>query len=829
MPTKLQDKPHSIYDDENKPEGEGWYSEKKANPGEIADLEENFKADSAKPEDLPDGHPDKNSPSESGSVNTLTSSKPVKLTAKIKNLSKKKLLSGSIISIVVVTMVALFTFLLPIARLEAIFANVNQRAFTFAGAAVENRLGYLMERYMVSYTINLDSCRAARSVNCRAPIKSGGITAQMFNGWRDARIETKFMQNFNIQFESFDRSPDGSSRWRMIDSRTGQQIRVNSAGQLTGGPFEAGRRQFGKDMRLFLRNNTAWYQVMQRKSVRKYLARKHDVRLWCFLACQARDNYDRDIADAKTRWRYRFVDRFVYPFSAKMGLYLDCLSGSNPNRCSTENIRANGVDRSRLSDADAEKLINNLNSNQNQSLSRFLFSDLAEKYLARVGGQRVLNLIPIAGQIYLLAWVINTVDNLQTALDNGDLSRMAADINAAQYIEVYQGMRSDSDALKLGKLSVEEVGVLVESLEGGEQSLVLQAYNGTPDNQLKRNYGPNGYICQNGEPIQPGELVCEEKKVARTFAIEEIRQNWAVNLAANASFSLYQAIAKPVVQPILDGIEFLSDFIIGGFLNLAISAIEAAPGGAAAIAWLQEKGTAAITWAFEKIFPLPVTPDSPGREHMDAIHAGGEVAAMEYAKGGYTEDDKPYGLGGVELTEEQMVAILVDHYEQERFAFENESLFTRVVSLDYNNSLANQFFTDVPINGPGRTMQNIASLPFKSAFSVVGNIGSLFRKPVSAETWAERQAYLNPFGISRYGYPSGHPALTIDPESLTPEVCEGYRAARELAMTDEDVTGFESHAIADPCLLELSVIESGGALFMDENFNVDTLLDTGAN
>jgi hypothetical protein len=357
MALDTKNRPGSQYDD-------GWKSKQSHTPSPEG-LQNQFDAPSATDENLPANHPSRkalspddlqNAEQSSGTPDTgKTSQAEVGLFKDSKQDSEKKgflgklsgrqkAVGGGVVGAFVVTVVSIFMLFTPILRLEHYLQTINQRAFAFAASAVEARLGHLMERYMVSYTINLQRCGAVRSIDCRAPVGGAGMTNNLFRAWRDVRMEAKLFDHFGLEVRSHQWSPqDGGRRWRLYDKR-GTPIHVSND-RLTGGAFEGGRRQFGREMNRFLRTETRWYQVMQRKSIRKYLSRKHDVQFWCFLACKTRDNIDNKVADAKTRYRYKFIDRFIYPFSGKLGLYMDCVaSGGQGGRCSTDSLRRQGVD-----------------------------------------------------------------------------------------------------------------------------------------------------------------------------------------------------------------------------------------------------------------------------------------------------------------------------------------------------------------------------------------------------------------------------------------------------------------------------------------------------
>ncbi|MCA1806474.1 MAG: hypothetical protein LC687_01210 [Actinobacteria bacterium] len=811
----LKEKEARVYDD-GKP---NWYRPSDEDK-KLKELEDSFSAPDATDNDYPENHPSRNDDSmasKSGDGLAIGRDSPKKNKPKkgFLNTRLKKVAVFGTSGVIVSLVVSVFVFFAPVIRLESLFSTINQRVYAGAATAVENRLGFLLERYMVNYVISLDSCTQVRSNLCRAPVTSGGVTAGLFQAWRDTRIEQRLMKHFGLEVASAGTTTGGQRSWQMI-GRDKNPIRVSAAGTLTGGPFEGGRRQFGREFNRFLRSETSWYQVMQRRSIRKYLTRKHDIKFWCFMACQTRDTLDRTVADTKTRYRTRFIDRFVYPFSGRIGLYFDCIGQVRPSRCDPDNLRNSQLDRSKLSADDTKRIVNSLSKNPNQRLTTFIIGEIAERLIGNQLSRRAVAAIPVVGKFYLGAWAIDLAYNTDQAIKDGKLSQFVADINSLQYIEYYQAVQSDKDAFRAGDLDLDELAEHVEALEQAEDSLVYRSYTNY-NNREVTEVDPD-YVCGDGEPIPDGELVCPEKRVARTFKIEQIRNNMVVDIAASGAFFQYEQI-EPVVGRILRGIAFVSDAIVGTVAKGLYNLVKEKP---AAIAIVEKAGEAA-SWVFEKIFPLPVMPDSPGREHVDGLIAGGEASAYEFAKGGYTQDDEPYGLGGVELSDEEFADVLAYHEEQSRYNLENSDFLTRIASIDNPNSLVIRAAQSVPTNASA-SMHKVATMPFHVVTGIFSNVASMLQGQASADEFAQKQSSINAFGIPRYGYPLGHPALEMEPEDVTPAYCEQTKETWLESMELAETTGFDEYGVANPCLLELTVLEVGGSLFLDENFDFDGAL-----
>lgn len=716
-----------------------------------------------------------------------------------------------------------FIVMSPVLRLEGYMQQINQRVFSYASGAVEARAQHLLERYMIGYVLDLERCGKPVTNACRSSYGTG-IAAGLFNNWKDVKIEEKLFDRYGLEVRS--NVPDGNGGFHRVTlvDRQGRQINL-SEGDLREGRFSGGDREFGREMRRFLRAETKWYEVMQRRGVRNYLERKHGVKSWCLMACQQRDNLDGRFSDAKTKLKYKLIERVIYPFSAKYGLILNCItSGGTGSKCSPEAIRDSDIDRNRIGAEEADDLIDHFNNNPNTRLSDYLIKKVVTKIFNEQVANKALGAIPIAGQIYLAVTLVDMFDRLDTFVDNNGFSKYAATINSSQYREYYTAMRSSTDEIKSGVLPLDEVGAIAQEFDGAEQSYVLQAAN---KNKLSSNsfFGATAYAattaplddytCINGKPVPEGDLVCNEKKVSRTYYIEELRDNAIVATALEVTNNYSRCIGgevdgkcvgirpRTVIRPIIDAINAASSFILGPITDGLMSIAQNTPGVGSVMDFMASKAEEFILWLMGKVFPLPITIDSPGRDKVDGVIAGGEVVAMEYAKGGTAPDGTDYGLKGVKLTPEQQAAIDLDQAEQIAYERSKDSLYNRMTDLENPDSIASNLIMKTPTDLSG----------YLAHLTHFFGIFSFFSTPVTA---ASSSTPDSPFGIDRYGYPLDDRAFSEDPEKYTEGYCQTSKELHEASKTEDPVTGFDQYSIADPCALERAAVDSAGALFSDD-------------
>jgi hypothetical protein len=740
--------------------------------------------------------------------------------------------------------IAFFLLLLPALRLEGYMATINRRVFAAGANAVEQRVENQYERYLMKRILFIERCGNRVTGDCAADYTNMGIAGSLFNSWRDAKIEYKFFDKFGLEVQSYKNHLTGEQRYKIIDKKgmignPGDQLTIKD-GKLVLGKYEGGSRIFGKEWAKFIGDQTRWYQFMQRKSVRKYLVRKHGVRFWCFFACKTSDSVELKAVDAKTRYKYQFVKRFVLPFSPKYAFFMNCLiSGDSTNKdgpCGEEALRKQGIDRSELSDDEIKKIIANFENNPSPALSRIVIQGILEKILVdEAAAKTAVSAIPVAGQIYFALVLIDMFNQLDQFVKHDGLSKFAADLNSRQYLEYYAGMRSANDEMKAGVLPPDEVGTLMNQFNDGnqsaEESLVYQAYR-DPSKATTSLLGAKAYaataekepyLCANGKPIPQGELVCPEKKIAHTFAIEQIRNDDTVSGLVDA-LNIYQSChgretlnrcippfgVRPsaIVHPILKRINDITSAIFDTLLSKTILLIGKAPGVGSLISFLDNKASDLAMAMFQKVFPLPVQLNSPGREKYDGLEAGGEVAASEFNKGGYTDSGQPYGLGGRLLSPEEQANASQAYLNQEDYNSAHSSVIARLGNMENPNSVLNRFIAIIPTSW-GQLSAN-ASVLFSNPFR---NIGLIWHPAYAADTTVD----INAFGVPRFGYEANDPVFKADPAIYTPEYCQTQQKQWEASKSDDPVTGIDQYSKTNPCLLEQVSVEAASSVFTEDD------------
>lgn len=771
-----------------------------------------------------------------------------------KHITRRRAVLGGTAGIFLGGGIGMLMVLLPIFRLEGYLSRIDDKVFGYAQGAVEERVGFLLERYITTRVFaSLDTCNKHISKDCARNYSDAGLATNLFNKWRDARFEAKLFDKYGIQIEKFESVESDGSRYRITD-RFDRQIRIND-GDITRGKWltngrGTGSRELGRAIRKNMRNESKWYQVMERRSIRKGLKRKHDLKFWCFLACNQLDELEDKYPKAKTRLKYKMTEQLVYPFSEKVGLYMDCIvSGeAGTGRCSVDSIRERGFED--LSTSDAEDIINEFKENGgedidvdsgrrgnkgNRRLTERIIEKVATKIFGPVAGRAAATAIPAAGQIYAAIGLVDMWDRVDTALEDGVVNKYVADLNSKMYASHYSAMRSLNDEMKSNKLSLDEIGAVHDQFAGAEESRIYQALNnndtatallGSNKAFAQSEQEDGGYVCADGNPIPSGEYVCDEKKVARPDIANIFETLGTIDdgintysqclLAPGGSdegpipFAECGGRASDVIRPVLDAINWAA----GELGEAGLAAIRVLPGVDPVISWAENIAStlfdALVRPIFERVFPLVIQPDSPGRELFDGLYAGAEVVSMEFAKGG-EGDEGEYGLGAKRISAEEGVAILKQHQEQAEYEHRHSSFYDRYANVSNSRSLMNKVAVSAPSSPTAMASGLLTSIP-RAIGNLFNGFGSWSVSAQSGDTLQE-----SPFGLPKYGYPVNDPSLYIDPAELTTERCEEIKEEWENSKTEDPVTGFEEYSKTNPCLLEQVATEAAVSLFTNED------------
>lgn len=759
----------------------------------------------------------------------------------------KKLLIGGGTGIVAGGVVAFLLFL-PAAKLNLLMESINQRAFAVGSNAIQHRVALHVENYMakVVFPSIKGTCGNQVTNTCVATSKNT-LAGKAYAGWKDNRFEQKLFDDMGIELKYNVNATAAEGRYNLSD-RFGRTISLTDGDIKRGGWLngEPGKNELGKNMRKYIRENTKWYEFSQRHSLYQGLKTKYDLNIRCFFMCRSRDKAADAALKPKLLLKKKLVQRVVYPISSRYGLILECIvdgSCHDPSSSKARKILDNEKLEKRLTEKQVSEILERFEKEPGKKLSAWVAEDMLKVILrpimkegAETAAKSAADAVPVVGQIYLGLQVTDIVNEFWYGLKNHTLGKYASKINADQYIQYYTSMRSAADEAKGGLLDPAKIAALVTEFDGGGESMVYQAYQPKNEvitsllgsNKAYASAATESYKCGNGKPIPAGELVCPEKKIAVSFFFEDWASSDFAKTVDQVSNNYEKGcddknrndLAPPhcfraVVHNTLKGINALIGFGAEKILEGGEATLRLIPGVGGAIdsvkQFANEKLGEATNWIFNKVMPIPIKDDSPAREKVDGLYAGSELVASDFAKGGYGDNGKPYGLGGVPLTDQQTADILRQEKEQKDYERSKESFIARLTDFDDPNSMTGQLI----MNSPTEPSQ-FASMLFGGVQGIFS--GSFFGRALAmpfaqAEVSNSDVLVHSPFGVPKIGYPINDPSLSVDPESLTPEKCQEYKKAWEESKYEDEKTGITYYRKTNPCLLDQVAVEDAGMMY----------------
>ncbi|MBI4033885.1 hypothetical protein HY379_02700 [Candidatus Saccharibacteria bacterium] len=384
------------------------------------------------------------------------------------------------------------------------------------------------------------------------------------------------------------------------------------------------------------------------------------------------------------------------------------------------------------------------------------------------------------GWVVLGSQIIVFVDDAPSVLD-----KLQYEMNAATKAQMFALYRTHADELKEGDVEAAITGSFVSSLGpgkqpggGGEQIGGTAGAEGTPlyqsiiGNAEQKTLFANilapqasaaePYICHNGQPVQRGELVCNEDKLfvpgQLSTSLKEFKKTpgWGL-LAGSASF--LNDTVNGLVGALIDAIPDVITDPIGKILGKITSAAGNLVGKLAGYTGLGDviKGFLSKLVLGETFFSTSSNM-SGGRTFVN-IAGGADVSGNEFAH---------YGIGGRELSSSEVATILHEQGQSQQTKFQQRSFFARIFDKEDPGSAVSRLALAAPSSPGFSTLSSMKSL-ISNPFSKIGSVfSSLFSQRVGA---IPTQVVDDPFGVTQYGYPVDDPVFKEDPDDYWRKYC----------------------------------------------------------
>ena len=321
--------------------------------------------------------------------------------------------------------VAAIIVFLPSIMFKTISEKLQQAFYDKADYALDQRMEKYVNQYIVDRYANVDGrCGTNVTKGCAFTPNSSTLYGYVAQTWQDNRIEEKLFQKYGIEFE------------KDLTDPTGQRIKVfktNDYG-VRGEVGTFGERQVLSEVKDLFKKETKAREIITRRHVRGILTGKFGAK-YCLVACERRDELADSRISATNKLKLRLAARISEHLDARKTAYLLCMV----SQCNTEGLERLNKELADeiISRADSElleELAEELSSGRSRDLSEAIVKRFVEKAVLQITKEQTTaraaaSGVPIAGQIYLGATLLEAVVALDEKVANGELSKYLYDMN----------------------------------------------------------------------------------------------------------------------------------------------------------------------------------------------------------------------------------------------------------------------------------------------------------------------------------------------------------------------------------------------------------------
>ncbi len=748
-------------------------------------------------------------------------------------LKSKGLLIGVSLGLTLIGgLMMLISFLLPF-KVTAIIEQIEQRVGQVPEYAIERRLEYYMNRYLIIRSLESSGVLDFNNESDRFTYLGNGVFSTLYTNWRGANLESKLIQEYNVRLVP--KIPQGEILGRQHTRPTNWQLEdlgVDSSSDRRYRDLDS--REARKFINEFTRSETKSRQIIRRHHMRSILKKYYGVNRWKPFE-KTRNNTREKYIEKKTAFKQYAVRQTVGRVSERYGLYLDCLLEGG-EKC--DDIRKGATDNDRVTrtnedgeTVDAEGVEaadnadrNSVSSSVDEAVEAIDGDGVGDNLAARI---KNIGLRKVLASFAAGIGLVDAIAQIQGAVDSGALSIVVYDSLAHQYAGFGTTILSAADQQRAGEdMDPEDARVLAETFDNFEESPVYQAAYWEPGSvsalaQISRDCDDNPNTPP--EILEPGELVCPNKKLLQDRAGFTSAPWWS---AIDRIGDLYRGTIGGIV----------------GAINDAVSAITSALGIDEVIQQLLEVTglddviASAVETALDWFLGFSITGAEEGGDAYEALYAG--IAVKNSSLGGSVGGDRSDTIGGQYLSDAEVASIQAEMYNNYKYELKNRSFFARYFSPSVKESIVGNFAMHMPVTAVNMT-QNMASFfnpsTFLSSFSSIAGIFTSHSQALPPATLS------NPYGVINSGYPTDHEIFTANNGTgmTEEEVNEKYMCDesydRRLEANPEGVFDvgrpddmpFDVNINADPCLLEEAVEEAGSMHFTGEyDEGIDTSTST---
>jgi hypothetical protein len=721
-----------------------------------------------------------------------------------KKNNKKKYLAGGIFASLAISAVGVAAFL------PTIMTNiiVDQLTDTFLGRAkyaIRERAEIYSTRY-VTQVIGGElrgTCGTTVNKDC---VNSTTLMGKLTEQWKNNRLEEKLFTKYGLEFE--------------LDVNDRSKIRVLQNGLPLDGTGDFGNRSVSKKVIKSINTETKFDSIITRRHIRSVLANKYGAKKFCIIACAKRDSIETKKIGALRRLKLKIYSQVAEVGASRTSAYLLCLTVncSDADLRRSENEIAEKI-LSRQSDEFIKELAEDIDNLApgSRKLSNLVIERAIKRLLLKAGvqvsGKVVTSLVPLAGQIYLAATAAEFITSFQDKLENREISKYMRKVNnqeAALFATQIINIKDDNHSRQA---SFEDQWASFQLLNGFAESRVWESASG--DQARSTVSCNNGVVLK--APTDP--LTCPEMKLQHTLAIEEIVNDPMFQRFSSTLSGYTKCLIPPikvpgfpcgsartVVRPTLKAINATLGFVGNQLFTVAGAIIPGLDSFVDLVSnFVGDNATQFLTWASDKVLIRVTDPDAEDQLALDQTAMGLDVLGNQFAKGD-TEVPNASSIQGKLLSAEEQASLDVAILERKREEKQDMSVFARFFDINNTESLSASIAlataTALPFDGQPLNLPSIEPSDYLNTFAVALGLSKKSSAALSVQDRSEL------FDVSQYGYDVNSGDLAIDPDTLTPEVCDAAKRARLESEFTNERTGEKEYTEVNICAIDEVVIDS---------------------
>jgi hypothetical protein len=622
-----------------------------------------------------------------------------------------------------------------------------------------------------------------------AVFADASLRKTLYGNWKLKNFENNFTTDTGYKIEKVGK---GKMRLTVPDGSTADFSSEDQLNKFLGRDLQ-GREALGF-IRTVTRDQTKWYQVYQRRNLRRFMKTAFGYNKWSYFS-------GKEGKDAENEIRDEMIDTTTKPYQDNIDNVLDCATEGTNCETDTEgrdqpfgtqnagapNSNTGNKGDSELKDGIKGKVSKAISAAKNLSptnITSKLISKLLSKYIEEELTQEFIKkFVPIVGQI-LLFDQMSRVDHF---FHSGNADESLRSLHKLQYANVFaQWLTIESNFKDPNKkMSGDEVNQAMSHLDGVEGSAAFSdvILNTSGGKKLDPNLGVN----DTATPIKDDYNQYTEHTSLALFT--EPFRLW------------YDLFGKnPAAGVILKVINFTSETLI----KIALAPVKAI---IPQLFDLLDQIGGAASKVLLKLVPMAADGTEKGADLLNAIDAGGAVTGQEFMK----------NIGGHVLSLAD-ASDMEQNIAQDKADQNKTPLLAKLFSINQDSSITSKLVMAMPTSvGDATNSMGHASLAaltnplsfFKSAFTL----------PLAR---ADNQC--NIYGLKCYGFTEAELDTPLDDDNAALDQA-AQKAADRLGKSVDQISPNEVELsdCPDPnpngpnlCRLDLTAIQS-----LNANFTTD--------